>query len=173
MKSAAGSPASSIAINSVLVAITLGLVALNWSIMNWSIDISPATPEHQAVVAPQMRNATPPQSPKRAAETSVAEALGRPLFNPERRPQVAPEPAKAPVRLTNIQPPPLEAHFVGLTSTAAKGKRILIRLPTERDGVWLAVGEVLSGWKLRDIGTDAVVFENGTQTQVIAFEPKR
>ena len=173
MKSAAGSPASSIAINSVIAAVILGLFALNWSIMNWSIDISPATPEQQALAASQTRNATSPQLPKRTPETSIAEALGRPLFNPERRPHVAQEMAKAPPRPPNTQQPPLEAHFVGLTSTGSKGKRILIRLPTERDGVWLAVGEVLSGWKLRDIGADAVVFENGTQTQVIAFEPKR
>ena len=173
MKSTAGSPTSSIAINSVLAVITLGLVALNWSILNWTIDISPANPEHQATAAQQTRTTTSSQSIKRAPEANLTEALGRPLFSAERRPHVAQEVTKAPARPMNTPQPPLEAQFVGLTSTAAKGKRILIRLPTERDGVWLAVGEVVGGWKLRDISADAAVFERGTQTQVISFEPKK
>ncbi len=172
MKPAAGSPVSSIAINSVLAAITLGLIALNWSILNWSIDISPVTPESQAIGVQQTRQPTSPQSTKSRPESNLAEALGRPLFNPERRPHVAQETARAPARPINTMQPPLEAQFVGLTSTAAKGKRILIRLPTERDGVWLAVGDSLSGWKLRDIRADDVVFENSGQTQIILFQPK-
>jgi hypothetical protein len=154
----------------VLLAGAIGmLLALNWFLFRNPVDISPidqAKGTTNAPVAPNLKLATPLDN-KSAAQ--FAEAVNRPLFNPDRRP-VKREVTAA----DSVDPQPSELQLVGVMKSGRSGARALIRASGTQAGKWIAEGEQFNGWTLRNIGERSVVVEAGGRShQLTLGAPRR
>jgi hypothetical protein len=105
----------------------------------------------------------------------VAEAIARPLFRKSRRPfdpsKVAtppppnvqpeqPQPMAAPAALVMETP---QFGLKGVVITEGK-KMALITLPETPDGLWLAEGEEMNGWRIAEIGAGKVSLTSAATT---------
>lgn len=149
----------------LLLSLTAAAGAAAWEAWNLSIDTTPARSEvNQTAAADPARAAAAPVVETVAVTPNYGETLARPLFNPTRRPIVA-----APQKVVEAPPPapvaPLQAQLVGLTSSTANGARALLRAVNEKQASWLAVGEVLKGWRVAEIRPDRVVMQSGETRQ--------
>jgi hypothetical protein len=147
----------------------LGLTALNWVALTMAIDLSPLQIDRSAGDASPKAAAAVLREQRPGIETDYTETIARPLFNAKRRPSETPKESLAvPVAMTS--PALLQAQLVGLSAAAARGKRALVRSTNDRDGTWLSIGEEFRGWRLRDIGYDTAIFENGDRRQELQLE---
>ncbi len=166
----------------VLLAVA-GLATLNWHAMNAEVDVSPlkvaASRSDDRVPSPS--NSVRASKPE--AQADLSDTLKRPLFTPTRRPF---DPVKnmaraeseglPPVNTPDISPqaPPtvMNVMLVGYTSSPQRGKRALVRTANERVGTWIAIGDQVDGWRLRELSADRATFESGSQRQVLVLEAK-
>lgn len=107
------------------------------------------------------------------------QALARPLFRASRRPfdpiQIAAPPQSAPL------PPEQQILLAPQTAQdtsqiALKGisinegkKHVLISTAEAPDGTWLALGDVISVWKIKVITTNSVVLAFGEQEVILSL----
>jgi hypothetical protein len=139
-----------------------GLLAwLDLSLLRDPVDISPAAPPPgKAAARPQP---TPPPATaldKRGAE-QFQETVGRPLFNPTRRPVERPEAAA--VRAPKVEPARL--RLVGVMKPNDGPPRALIRFADEPTGRWVAEGSEYHGWTLTKVNEGSVTVAAGGRTQ--------
>ena len=90
--------------------------------------------------------------------------LDRPLFEPERRPKaeeavVAPEPAAT----AKLQPVRLTGMIVGRDG----GRLALVQAEGQEQPARVLPGEQVAGWRIEEIGDDAVVLTAGTARSVV------
>jgi hypothetical protein len=120
-----------------------------------------------------------------ANTAQLTEALQRPLFRAGRRPfdpnkqvpapeieapqapvipQIIPEPTPEP------QPAPLAPQFTlkGLALHNGK-KQALISTPELPDGTWVALGELIAGWKLASLDSNTVLLKNNVQELTLSL----
>lgn len=160
----------------VLFAATLGgLAYLNWYIVeDMSLNVAgvPNAAQSQAAKPQILANSFADFDMKPLA--AFSETAARPLFNPSRRPETAPE-AVAPLPATEAsdhdKPVPDQARIVGIISSGAGGPRVLIRADEGQPATWLGVGEQLGEWKLSDVSKDAATFAAGSQRFTMRLYP--
>jgi hypothetical protein len=106
----------------------------------------------------------------------VADAITRPLFRMSRRP-FDPSKVATPPAPPNIQPelpqpiatplaPVIETPQFGLKGVAITGGRklALLTLPETPDGLWLAEGEEMNGWRIAEIEAGGVSLTSAAAT---------
>jgi len=144
------------------------LAWLDLNLLQGAVDISPvAPPAGKVVVRPQP---TPPPATaldKRRPE-QLQETVGRPLFNPTRRPVQRTETAA--VRAPKVEPARL--RLVGVMKPDDGPPRALIRFADEPAGRWIAEGSEYHGWTLTKVNEGSVIVEAGGRTQeLMLFVP--
>lgn len=153
-----------------LVAVVAALLAANWQAMNMEVDTGPLAMPRGPAGAPSAPAAVPTGERSIGAEASYGETIARPIFSPSRRPLVLPPTADAARTTPAPQQQSLEVRLLGVAATPALGKRALVRGQGDRQGTWMAIGEKVDGWMLREIGPDKAVFENGARRQELLLE---
>lgn len=155
-----------IAVAAVVVA---SLFGITWQAATYDVDVSPLRVDRPFSAAPAASVTGLTRVPKTGVESDYAEMLARPLFSPSRRPAAPSKNSVADVLPAPSQPP-LQAKLIGLMTTPARGQRALIRPTDDKTGTWLAIGDDMRGWRLREISTDRVVFERSGRQQELQLE---
>ncbi len=104
---------------------------------------------------------------KRTAE-QFRETVGRPLFNPSRRPVQRKETAEAGPSATVS-----DLRLVGVMKTADRPPRALLRSPNQPNGKWIAEGAELNGWRLHKVNERSVVLQSGARSHELKLSPPR
>jgi hypothetical protein len=149
----------------------LALVAA-LSVVTWQLISGPPIPETDVAVAEDPKPAATPRPSALAVTMPAAgpraytEILARPLFDPSRRPPVAPKAAAAPP-----PPPPATTPFpsekfrlVGIISIPNHAPLALIRTDSQKPAISVAVGGAIDGWHVEKIGDDYVDFKKSNST---------
>jgi hypothetical protein len=148
-----------------LVAVVAVLLAANWQAMNMEVDTGPLAIPRGPAGAPSAPAAVPTGERSIGAEASSGETCPADL-QPDARLSCQP-----PTRTTPApQLQSLDVRLLGVAATPALGKRALVRGQGDRQGTWMAIGEKVDGWMLREIGPDKAVFENGARRQELLLE---
>ena len=165
----------------ITAAVIAALIALNWYIAQRPIDIAPIAPG---------QTATPNAAANHAAERQIADgnvtampATGatdtafrdRPLFSPTRRPreqQIGVTQPAIPAGDT-AEPAPASTdqsglRLIGVMQIGRDDRRALIRASNAPDGLWLAAGGEVDGWRVATIEPEAVtVAKSGSSEQLV------
>jgi hypothetical protein len=128
--------------------------------LSWAPHVA-ASPASGGDVAPAFSTSLEMAPPNLAA---LRVTLDRPLFEPERRPKaeeavVAPEPAAA----AKLQPVRLTGVIVGRDG----GRLALVQAEGQEQPARVLPGEQVAGWRIEEIGDDAVVLTAGTARSVV------
>lgn len=150
--------------------LALGLVFLLAGFAGWS-GPDAAAPAPQAEWTPDLKSLDLSANAL-APRTSFPETLVRPLFSATRRPPEArpPEPVAAPPQFNDTPPPPpvqvsspgpliLKGIFI-----SDERRLALIQAPSAPEGLWLAQGAEIEGWKVSRIDKQAIAIEANGQT---------
>ena len=103
---------------------------------------------------------------KKTAE-QFQETVGRPLFNPGRRPVQRDEAAAEP------QAGPAELRLIGVMKSASQPPRALLRSANEANGKWIDEGAEFNGWKLRKVNERSVIVQSGSRSQELMLSMPR
>jgi hypothetical protein len=136
----------------VLGAAVAGLAFWNWHLAFGPVDISPLSPEASQAQRPS------PQEPKlftpldKKPALAFRETVSRPLFVRDRKPIRRDQaPAKAEV--------PVNMRLVGVVKIGDEPGRALIRMASEPKGKWIAEGEQIDGFKVRQVTARSAIVE--------------
>ncbi|HEX2257783.1 MAG TPA: hypothetical protein VHG92_14010 [Afifellaceae bacterium] len=114
----------------------------------------------------------------------LSEILGRPLFSPTRRPpipepQPVAEPLPAPRVVTFVaeepEPPVSQAsdlrelRLIGVLR-ADEQRRALVTTPEEPEGIWLAEGQELLGWRIVAIAPNEIEVASGEERHTLSLQ---
>ena len=119
-------------------------------------------------------DATRPDSgrPATALDSKTAEqfqeTVGRPLFNPNRRPVERKEAAEA-----GPNAGVGDVRLVGVMRAADQPPRALLRSANASNGRWIAEGAEFNGWTLRKVGERSVVLQSGARSQELKLATPR
>lgn len=128
--------------------------------LSWAPHVA-ASPASGGDVAPAFSTSLEMAPPNLAA---LRVTLDRPLFEPERRPRVeeavvAPEPAPA------AKLPPV--RLMGVIVASDGGRLALVQAEGQEQPARVLSGEQVAGWRIAEIGDDAVVLAAGTARSVV------
>jgi hypothetical protein len=146
--------------------VLLGLI--NLYLWSSPVDISPLTPPTGKAEAPRADDTAPATKLDKKTADDFRETVGRPLFNPDRRPVERKETAAA--------EPKTEANglrLVGVMKAANQPPRALLRSATEPNGKWIAEGGEFNGWKLSKVNERSVVLQSGGRSQELQLAVPR
>jgi hypothetical protein len=141
----------------------VGVLAwLDYGLLQDPVDISPVAPppgraEARLQASPPLSTALDKKAPEQLQET-----VGRPLFNPSRRPVQRAEPGAA-ARASRVEPAKL--RLVGVMKPDDGPPRALIRYADEPTGRWVAEGSEYHGWTLTKVNEGSVTVEAGGRTE--------
>jgi len=144
------------------------LVWLNWYLAMSPIEISAVAPPTDKADAPRLGNGQPATALDKKTAEQFQETVGRPLFNPNRRPVQR--------HATTTKEPKLESselRLIGVMKSANQPPRALIRLANEPTGKWIAEGAEFNGWKLRKVNERSVVVQAGDRLQELNLSTGR
>jgi hypothetical protein len=142
----------------------VGVLAwLDYGLLQDPVDISPVAPppgraEARLQASPPLSTALDKKAPEQLQET-----VGRPLFNPSRRPVQRAEPAAAAARASRVEHARL--RLVGVMKPDDGPPRALIRYADEPTGRWVAEGSEYRGWTLIKVNEGSVTVEAGGRTE--------
>jgi len=148
---------------------TVGLlVLLNGYLVQSSIDISPVVPQTDKADVPRQGDGQPATALDKKSAEQFQETVGRPLFNPGRRPvQRVDTAAKEP------KVEPSELRLIGVMKSANRPPRALLRFANEPTGKWIAEGAEFNGWKLRKVNERSVIVQAGERSQELTLSTPR
>ncbi len=137
------------------------LAWLDYRLLQDPVDISPvAPPPAKAEARPQQGPQPATALDKKRAE-QFQETVGRPLFNPSRRPVQRSDPvARAPKKMD-----PAKLRLVGVMKPDDGPPRALMRFADESTGRWIAEGGEYHGWTLTKVNDGSVIVEAGGRSQ--------
>jgi hypothetical protein len=145
------------------------LALLSLHLWHTPVDISPLAPPASRAETPRPASAEPATTLDTKTAEQFQETVGRPLFNPNRRPVERKESAAA--------QPKAEASDLRLVGVMKAGKeppRALLRSANEPTGKWIAEGGEFGGWTLRKINDRSVVVQSGGRSQELQLTlPRR
>jgi hypothetical protein len=152
-----------------LLTVVIGVLAiLNVVLLQSPVDISPldqANGNSRAWATPNLDLSTPLDDKPAAM---FQEMVGRPLFNPSRRP-----PTQEAMTTDAENTPPSELRLVGVMKSGDSYARALIRSANGQPGRWIAEGEQFDGWTLRKIGERSVTVDAGGRPHELSLAPRR
>ncbi len=144
-----------------LVALVVGLGALNANVARTSIDTSPITASPPMAAASGARRASS-IGKESAPLAEFSETIKRPLFAQSRRPaevrSVEPQKVSAPVEEEAAQ---VNLRLSGIFHTGLSPRRALIVSTDEPNGRWLEEGGEIEGWRVVAIERLAVQISAG------------
>ena len=147
----------------------VGLLALlNWYLIASPIDVSPIAPTAGNAGTPHRGNTDLATALDNKSFAQFQEVVGRPLFNPNRRPVVRDSDTAK-----EAAPDPSEMRLVGVMKSGNEPSRALIRFANEQTGRWLAEGEQHNGWRVRKIDTRSVVVEGSGRSHELTITGAR
>ena len=144
------------------------LVLLNSYLVLSPIDISPVAPPTAKTAAQRLEvgeTATPLDN--KMAE-QFQETVGRPLFNPSRRPVQREETTARDLTVGTG-----ELRLIGVMKSVDQPPRALIRSANEPTGKWIAEGAELNGWKLSKVNARSVIVQAGERSQELTLATAR
>ncbi len=169
--------ASSVAQAIIAVGLIGGLFAINWHLLNKSIDTTPLS--HQALDSPARASGDVEigaEAPKAATVHNYPQTVSRPLFFPDRRPPkreraVKTEPTrKKKTRKAHALPAGL--RLVGIVERPDRGSRLaLVRSKAMPNGTWVEEGHVLEGWRVGKVARSSVTIRTGGQSRELMLFP--
>jgi hypothetical protein len=146
-----------------------GLLALlNLHFLRSPVDISPIAPSPGKADAPRADKSEPATALAKKAAEQFQETVGRPLFNPNRRPVERKDTAAA--------EPKTEAsdfRLVGVMKAAGQPPRALLRSANAPTGKWIAEGAEFNGWRLRQVNERGVILQSGARSQELKLATPR
>jgi general secretion pathway protein N len=145
-----------------------GLLALlNLDLLRSPIDTSPIASPADKADAPRPDSTALTTALDTKTLEQFQDTVGRPLFNPGRRPVQRKGPAAA---------APEEASHLRLIGVLKLGKeppRALLRSADKRTGEWIAEGAAFNGWTLRKVNERSVIMQSGKRSQELTLSTPR
>ena len=155
-----------------VIALLLGIVAvfgaLNWHMLNSTVDISPVAPQRGQADSPLPSSVDLATPLDRKTAAQFGQMVERPLFNPTRRPA-----KRETVPATGPDTQPSDLRLVGVMKAGDQPARALIRSASAQAGKWFAEGEEFDGWTLRKISARSVTVESGGRSHELALAAPR
>lgn len=144
------------------------LVLLNSYLVQSPIDISPVAPSTDKTAAqrPGDGETATPLDNKTAEQ--FQETVGRPLFNPGRRPVQRDEATAKDPKVESS-----ELRLIGIMKSGKQPPRALLRFANEPTGKWIAEGAEFNGWKLRKVNARSVIVQAGERSQELTLPTAR
>jgi hypothetical protein len=132
------------------------------------IDTSPIAPpadkaEAQSLARAELATALDKKTPDQFRET-----VGRPLFNPTRKPV-----ERAQVAAGRPKAEPVDLRLIGIMKVPNGPPRALLRSADEPTGKWIAEGAEIAGWRLKKIDDRSVVVQSGARSEELILSPTR
>jgi hypothetical protein len=146
--------------------VLLGLINLH--LLRSPVDISPIAPPPGKSDVPRADISQPGTALDKKAAEQFQETVGRPLFNPDRRPVERKETAEA-----GPNAAPSDLRLVGVMKAADQPPRALLRSSNAPTGKWIAEGGEFQGWKLRRVNERSVVLQSGARSQELKLDTPR
>lgn len=162
-------------------AVVAALLALNWYAAVRTIDVAPIVPVATSTVAPSdggpLEQAIPGPGNAGALNDEIGNAfLARPLFSPTRRPpndQHADTQAETPEQTENASAAasaePSGLRLIGVMQIGRDERRALIRAANAPNGLWLAPGGEVDGWRISTIEAETVVVAKSGGTEQLVL----
>jgi len=109
--------------------------------------------------------------PAPADRSDYAVIVERPLYQPDRRPYAPPVAAALPIPAPQAPPPPAIRGYV-VVGIMVSGERRLawVKAPAASSPAKIAEGDVVQGWRVKQIAADRVTFEAGTAEHVLEMK---
>jgi hypothetical protein len=140
------------------------LAWLDFQLLQSPVDISPVAPPPGKALSRPQQNPPPTTALDKKSPEQFAETVGRPLFNPSRKPvQRTAVAARAP------KAEPAKLRLVGVMKADDGPPRALIRFADESTGKWIAEGDEYHGWTLTKVNETSVTVEAGGRTQELVL----
>jgi hypothetical protein len=145
----------------VALAVAAGVLAwLDFHLLQTPVDISPVAPPMGKAEAGVQQSPQPATALDKKTAEQYPETVGRPLFNPTRRPVQRVEPV---ARAPKVEPAKL--RLVGVMKADEGPPRALIRFADEPTGRWISEGGEYHGWTLTKVNEGSVIVEAAGRTQ--------
>jgi len=144
------------------------LAWLDVQLLQSPVDVSPVAPPQSKTESRPQQNPQPATALEKRTPEQFPETVGRPLFNPSRRPvQRTEAAARVPPKAE-----PARLRLVGVMKADDGPPRALIRFADEPAGKWIAEGVEYHGWTLIKVNEASVIVEAGGRTQeLVLFIP--
>ena len=144
------------------------LVLLNWVLIQGQIDVSPVAPAARKDAAPRLDEKRLSTALDKKSAEQFQETVGRPLFNPSRRPVQRDKDALSEAKVATS-----ELRLIGIMKPDAGPPRALIRAADQPAGKWIAEGATFNGWTLRKVKARSVIVETDGRSQELTFPAPR
>lgn len=150
-----------------LLAAVLGLGHINWTLATVPIAVDAGRAHLSNTLQADDAAATEIALKQARSIGDFTETTARPLFASTRRPAEPPPPPPAAVEpAPAAEPEPVPAPMIPASELQLlgvlideSGRRALIRSPSKQAGAWVAVGEPIDGWVLKNIERDTAMIE--------------
>jgi hypothetical protein len=143
------------------LAATAGLLALlDYHLVQSPVDIAPIAPPAGKADVPRPQSLEPATPLDRRAAEHFRETVGRPLFNPSRRPV-----RRAEAKAAQPKAAAGKLRLIGVMRLEDQPPRALIRLGDDPRGRWIAEGAELDGWKLTKVTDRSIVLQAGGRSE--------
>ena len=149
-----------------VLAVLLALLIVH--LLRSPVDISPIVPPPGKSDVARADIAEPGTALDKKAAEQFRETVGRPLFNPDRRPVERKETGEA-----GPNAEPSDLRLVGVMKAADQPPRALLRSSNAPTGKWIAEGGEFQGWKLRRVDERSVVVQSGARSQELKLDTPR
>ena len=106
-----------------------------------------------------------------SVKSAYAVVAERPIFQPDRRPYVAAVVAPPPAPTQSPPPPPaIRAYTVVGVVVSANRRLAWLKAPSATSPARVSEGDVVQGWRVKQISADRVTFEAGTAEHVLELK---
>lgn len=162
-------------------AVVAALLALNWYAAVRTIDVAPITPAATSTDAPSGGDALEPSISGAADAGTLNDGtenafLARPLFSPTRRPSNDRQAARQTETAEDTQivdgtpsAEPSGLRLIGVMQIGRDERRALIRAANAPNGLWLALGGEVDGWRVSTIEPETVVVAKSGGTEQLVL----
>jgi general secretion pathway protein N len=144
------------------------LAILNLQLLRTPVDVSPIAPPARETDAPRPDSGRPATALDTRTAEQFQETVGRPLFNPSRRPVPRKEAAEA-----RPNAGVGDLRLVGVMRAADQPPRALLRSANAANGRWIAEGAEFNGWTLHKVDERSVVLKSGARSQELKLAAPR
>ncbi|MBO0766166.1 MAG: hypothetical protein J2P50_16470 [Hyphomicrobiaceae bacterium] len=143
-----------------LVSVAGLLALLDLQLLQSPVDIAPIAAPILSADAPRPESLEPATPLDKMSAEQFREMVGRPLFNPSRRPVQRNEAAAGQPKAASSK-----MRLIGVMKGEDRPPQALIRLGDDPRGKWITEGAELDGWKLSKVNDLSVILEAGGRSR--------